>query len=180
MQSLQDHQSPEKNATECEMGCPIHSAMRPIRRWVAWLAAMVTATSIYSIPCEYDESFCGVWGCFPPLMALISLHLLWFIALAAVLHETYVRKRDYLFPAGLILTGISAIATSMVLGLDLRNWLIKSPSEYGIFWFNRLAYRAITFTDAPLVEGILIGLITIGLGSRSRTTKASDAASNGK
>ena len=57
--------------------------LRSQMSWLlAWLLSIVASVSIGLIPGNLiGESLCGVWGCFPPVQALASLHLLWLVAL---------------------------------------------------------------------------------------------------
>ena len=50
---------------------------RRMMTMVAYVAASGLALLVSLLPFESTESFCGPWGCFPPLQALAAIHLLW-------------------------------------------------------------------------------------------------------
>ena len=99
--------------------------------WIlAWFGAVVASVGIGLIPGDYTgESFCGVWGCFPPVQALASLHLLWLLAVAppavalARRRPGTVAKRA---GAAVLVSGLLAVACVVTTGLT--RWG-QSPSD---------------------------------------------------
>ena|GEM_PF-6361764 len=160
--------SPEA-VMECEKGCPIHATRGPLWALAGWLAAALATVFVAVIPYDPGESMCGVWGCFPPLTALVSLHLLWCVGLSA---SVWAMRRWFpmlLRPVGLFLLFAAIVATTVIIADDLSSWLSKTPDQFRQFWPKRVGYRLLTLTDVPLVQSMLVGVYCVIRGRGSRT-----------
>ena len=57
---------------------------------------------------DIGEGLCGVWGCFPPMQALVSMHLLWCLAATAIVHWLSTRNPGDIRLEGIILMLLSS------------------------------------------------------------------------
>ncbi|VTT99569.1 unnamed protein product [Gemmataceae bacterium] len=150
--------------------------------WIlAWFGAVVASVGIGLIPGDYTgESFCGVWGCFPPVQALASLHLLWLfvlvppaVALARRRPGTVARRVG----AAVLVFGLLAVACVVTTGLT--QWG-QSPTDprYAAHAVRRVGYSLATRTDVPAIQLGLTGLFVVFAARRrpGRNEGNSDAA----
>src|SRR5579883_3051244 len=103
---------------------------RTVMALAGWLAAALATVFVAVIPYDPGESMCGVWGCFPPLTALVSLHLLWCVGLSA---SVWAMRRWFpmlLRPVGLFLLFAAIVATTVIIADDLSSWLSKTPDQF--------------------------------------------------
>ncbi len=137
--------------------------------WLLWGFVLWGATQIHHLPWSESHSVCGVWGCGPPLPALISFHAIWLVVLAPLGYFSY----QVLSPKQLRQFGIVFMSggTLGVLGLgayQFFTWL-PSVSEFAKPYFlNRWAFVVITLTDVPVLELTLLGAICYVLGFKSK------------
>ena len=148
---------PAESANSCPRACPRHAARGALLAAAGWLAAAVAAVFVASIPYDPGESLCGVWGCLPPLPALVAMHLLWCVALGAVVWTVGRRFPTLLRPLGLVLLLAAFVASAGLVANDLIDWLHQMPAEYRQFWPQRIGYRVVTLTDVPLVQSLFVG-----------------------
>ena len=154
--------------TTCAGGCPRHAAMKPLLAAIAWLAAAVGSLFVAMIPFDDGESFCGVWGCYPPFPALVAMHLCWCVAFGAVVHAIKHWRAGFLRPAGFVLI-LAAVATAAtVVGNDLTLWLDQVSDRDRGFWPRRVAYTLATQTDLPFVPALAAGIACLMLASHSK------------
>jgi hypothetical protein len=133
---------------------------------VGWLLAAFAAVAVAFVPYDPGESLCGVWGCFPPLLALVSMHLLWCVALGAGVWAVGRWLPGLLRPVGVILVLATAVATGEYVARDVVHWLNGMPEGLRHDWPKRIAYRVLTLTDVPLVECLLVGAVCAVRGRR--------------
>lgn len=154
------------DAGRCSNGCRRHAAMKPLLVAVGWLAAAVGSLLVAALPLDSEESVCGIWGCFPPLQALAALHLLWCVAIGAMVCSIRKWRPVLLLPGGFFLFLVVVVTAAVVIGKDLHDWYDKVPSKYRVFWPKRIDYTLATLTDVPLVQSLLAALVCIYLGRR--------------
>jgi hypothetical protein len=144
--------------------------MKPLLAAVGWLGAALGSLLVAGIPYDFEESVCGVWGCFPPLQALAAMHLLWCVALGAVVSSICKWRPGLLLPLGVVLFIVAAASITAIVGIDLTQWL-KSTSEYTrAFWPKRIVYTLATLTDVPLVQSLLAALVCIYFGRQKKAS----------
>ena len=145
--------------------CRRHAARGPLLAAAGWLAAAVAALAVAAIPYDIGESMCGVWGCFPPVPALVAMHLFWCVVLAAGVHAVRGWRPGLLRPLGLVLILAAVAATALVVGTDLTRWL-ELPDRYRHHWPRRVGYILATKTDVPLVQSLAAGVACLILSRR--------------
>ncbi|QJW98889.1 hypothetical protein [Frigoriglobus tundricola] len=155
-------------ATECPRECRRHAARGPLWAAVGWLSAAFAAVLVAIIPYDPGESLCGPWGCFPPLLALVSMHLLWFVALGAGTWAVARWLPGLLRPLGFVLLLAGVVATGVLVTNDLAHWLSKMPDDIRQLWPKRIGYRLLTLSDVPLVQSILVGALCVVRGRGAR------------
>ncbi len=158
--------------------CRRHAARGPLLAAAGWLAAAVAALAVAAVPYEIGESMCGVWGCFPPVPALVAMHLFWCVALAAGVHTVSGWRPGLLRPLGVVLILAAVAATALVVGNDLTRWL-ELPDQYRHYWPRRFGYVLATTTDIPLVQSLVTGVACLTLARRPLKNELA-VSSNGR
>ena len=145
--------------------CRRHAARGPLLAAAGWLAAAVAALAVAAVPYDISEPLCGVWGCFPPVPALVAIHLFWCVVLAAGVHAVRAGRPGLLRPLGVVLM-LAAVATiAIVVGNDLTRWL-ELPDKYRSLWPRRVGYVLATSTDIPLLQSLAAGGVCLLLARR--------------
>ncbi len=153
---------------QCGIGCRRHAVGNSLFGVIGWLCAALAAVCVSMIPYDFGESVCGVWGCYPPLQALVALHLLWCVAFGATIWAARRFITKNLLPLGLVLGAGAALGIGITLAEDLPKWTAHLPDELHRLWPRRVAYILATRTDVPLVEALVAGAVCTALGRRSR------------
>jgi hypothetical protein len=166
MSNVERTDTPGAGAT-CSGTCHRHAARGPLLAAVGWLAAALAALSVSAVPFEIGESFCGVWGCFPPLPALAAMHLFWCVVFGAGVHALGGWRPVLLRPVGVVLVFAATAATVLIVGPELYRWL-GLPEPYRSFWARRVGYILATKTDAPLLQSLAAGIACLVLSRRRR------------
>jgi len=158
----------EDGAGSGSAACAFHRARQPVYIALAWLASAVGVLYLADIPYDFDESVCGVWGCFPPIQALAAMHLLWGILFGATIWAICRWRPVLLKPVGaaMLIAGLAGI--SFLVGIDLAQWLEWASSEYRHLWHKRVGYILAISTDRPVVQSLIAGIVCLVLGSKSR------------
>ncbi len=159
--------SVETIPTTCE-SCPRHRAGQALIGVVGWLIAAFAAVSVSIIPYDFEESICGVWGCFPPIQALVSIHLLWFVVLAAGFWGLRRACPRLVRPVGFIVAAFASVAISLMIADDLPHWLEYLPAGDRHVWPKRVGYLLATHTDVPMVQSWIAGISAVIVGRRVR------------
>jgi len=133
-----------------------------------WLTAALAAVLVATIPYDPGESLCGPWGCFPPVLALVSMHLLWFVALGAGTWAVARWLPGLLRPLGFVLLLTGVVATGVYVTNDLVQWLSRMSDDLRPFWPKRVGYRLLTLSDVPLVQSTLVGTLCVVRGRGAR------------
>lgn len=133
--------------------------------WVlAWFGAGVASVGVGLIPGDYTgESFCGVGGCFPPVQALASLHLLWLLVLAPpALAPARRRPGPVAERAGAVALVFGLLAIACVVTTGLTRWG-QAPSDprYSARAVRRAGYSLATRTDVPAIQLALTGTFVV-------------------
>lgn len=138
---------------------------------LAWVGCIAGSVGIGLIPGDHiGESLCGVWGCFPPIQALGSLHLLWLSALMP-LAVALARCRPGVVArrSGALLVVIGLLSVACVVGGGLTNWWYSpGDPEYLRFAIRRVGYSLATRTEVPAIQLIVTG-IAVMIAARRRS-----------
>jgi hypothetical protein len=138
---------------------------------VAWGLAAYGALSLSRIEGEFGHSLCGPWGCYPPLQALVAMHLLWVIGLLPFVGWGLMKARPHhLCLAGTLLFSAALLGIVVVAGRNVLAWLQTMPPDLQTYWPWRALYAVVTLSDVPLLQGLLAGAIcwSVGKGRERR------------
>jgi hypothetical protein len=147
--------------------------------WLAvWLVAAFGVLQIERIPGEYGHALCGVWGCYPPLQALLAMHLFWTVLLIPLLVWILCSwsPRGRWWAAMLFLT-TGLVGIGMVLFQKTVVWALSVPPEFRQYLLQRFIFSLLTLSDWPLLQLTIVGLIC--RLSVSRRRKRMDQSSPG-
>ncbi len=168
------NQDESTHSAETPAACRRHSAGRRLIGLAGWLVAAGGAVSVAFIPMNVGESLCGIWGCFPPLQALVALHLLWAVGFAAMVWTLVTEKPSALLPVGGFLV-LAAVATAaVILSRDVFYWFDHVPAEDHYHWPRRVGYTLATRIDLPILQLLAAGVVCIAVGRRSAPTPSLD------
>ena len=165
---------PEATATKCPE-CPVHAVFgrSPAGRAIfvaalaSWALAAFGALMIVEIPGEFGESLCGVWGCLPPMQALVAMHLFWLVLLVPPAALVGLRlPRLAAIRLGVLMVLVGTAAAAAVVGLDVARWLSAMEPELHGYAGRRALYSLATHTDAPMVQAVVAGVICWGIAWR--------------
>ena len=131
---------------------------------IIWGAVPLAVLSVHDSNALNQHTVCGVWGCGPPLNALVAVHVGWIAALWPPLFylpwrlKTTDETNKWLAIA-LITAGIAGIA-----GIVLWQWFVWLPraSEFAAehIW-QRCAFSVATAGDWPLAQLLAGGLVLL-------------------
>jgi hypothetical protein len=132
---------------------------------IGWGLAAYAALSLASLPGDFGESWCGVWGCLPPVQALAAMHLFWVVVLCPLVGWGLTKGRPHqLRRAGMLLFFAALAGIVVVVGRDLVVWLAAVTPAFRAYWARRALYTVVTLSDVPLLQGLLAGAICWGVG----------------
>lgn len=145
-------------------------ATRRLLWGLAWVGCIAGSIGIGLIPGDHiGESLCGVWGCFPPIQALGSLHLIWLSVIlppAVALARRWPRRVARRAGAALVVLGFLTVAS--VVGGGLANWWYSpSEPEFLRYAVRRAGYSLATRTDVPGVQLLATGM-AVAIAARRR------------
>jgi hypothetical protein len=156
----------------CPRACPRHAAGNALIGVALWLGAALASLMLAVVPYDPGEVLCGVWGCLPPLPALVAMHSLWFVALGGTVWAVGRWFPSTLRVFGLVLMLVALGTAATMVAPDLDRWLTGLPEEYQRFWLRRIAYRLATLSDVPIVQAAIVGLLCVTFG-KPRAAEAS-------
>jgi len=131
-----------------------------------WGAMTYGVLQLQNIPLDDDEALCGVWGCLPPLGALIAYHgfcLMLAVPPVWLLFQKCTPSKLAFAGKGftlLAILGMVAISTHEAL-----TWLGAVPAEYRQFFLRRVLFVIATNPEIPVIPLLLAGA-TCWSGSR--------------
>ena len=125
------------------------------------------------------ESLCGMWGCYPPIQTLASLHILWFLILMPLAYVFSSRFRGRIsrnIAWAVFVIGLAALAIIVVDGWC--DWYFEySDPDFKRYMPQRAIYSLANDTTHPAIQITLAGLLMI---VRTRFKhRISESASNG-
>ena len=145
-----------------------------------WAAALWGALRVTRLPGYWGHSICGLWGCGPPLQAIVGWHLAWVVVLAPLalgwgpLHSLpgYRLRR---FGMALAIGG-AALIVGVAIHERISWWPAVSPLQQSYYW-QRVGFVIATNVDLPMLQLVVFGLI---IDLRGRFVEAGPApASHG-
>ncbi len=149
------------------------SLVRSCAWWIAWGLILTGTLSIANLPGDWGHSVCGVWGCGPPLQALVACHASWLVVLVPVAiaapHMLPVRWVRRLAIIGLAIATASALVFA---AHDYFTWYAQASEWQRSYYFHRVGFSIFTTVETPVLEiaGIsavqLLGTLTQAHRSR--------------
>jgi hypothetical protein len=130
-----------------------------VLRAAVWAVLAFGALSIARLPGEDEGEFCGIWGCLPPLQALVAMHAFWAVAAAAVVDIALRHVRPpWLRALGILFTFAGLLPLTAIAVHGTVTWL------YATGWLWRHAARRVLYviamsTDAPFGQMAAAGMV---------------------
>lgn len=133
----------------------------PVYGLVLWAIATYGILQIQAIEGEITHDLCGVWGCYPPLQALIAWHgFLMMLALPLLTGMIYALQRTGLRRLGILLVVAALMGLGAIVVQELINWYPKVSEENQKYLLNRLLFVAVQ-RDIPLIQTFLSAIICL-------------------
>lgn len=136
---------------------------------LAWSGMAYGVLELRRIPGDYIHSFCGPWGCFPPLQAMAAMHGFWILAIvppAAWAIRT--RSPRVLRVLGTALIALAFIGIVGVLGWESWVWTHRFSAGWADYLPQRVAMAIATSADIPLLQTLGAGVV-LEVVARRRT-----------
>lgn len=128
---------------------------------IVWASALLAALSITNLPVNWGHSICGVWGCGPPLQALVGCHLAWLVVLGPLVElvtRSSPRPSDLRLHLGKLLCLIGAsLLLTVVVYQRVMWWPAVSEMQQNYFW-QRCGFIVVTSVDVPILPMMVVGL----------------------
>ena len=124
-----------------------------------WGTACLGVLRLQELTYDFGHGICGVWGCGPPVQALLACHGFWVVNLAALLWVNHAwfplpwerRLANVALVIGLL--GFAAVA-----GHTMFFWYPFVSDEVRPYVVRRFLFSIATLVDAPLVQLALVGI----------------------
>ena len=105
----------------------------------------------------------------PPLQALLALHGLWLLLMIPLviwaLRQWTAAKLYWL---GSLLTFLALVVLGVVITRDVVSWLPSVSEEDRRYLAQRVAYSLAIWTDVPVVQALIAGVVSMLVGRRRR------------
>ncbi len=155
------------------------SLWRTLLGIVVWGLILTATLSIANWPREWGHGVCGLWGCGPPLQALLACHLSWLVVLlplAVVLPSWLSWRQQRMLGVLVVMIGCAGLVGLVAYEFSTW-WLVASEWKRSFFW-RRVGFVIATDVDLPLIELILAGtcFLTKARSTRIRGTPSENAS----
>ncbi len=138
----------------------------------SWAAALLAVLSIANLPGSWGHAVCGVWGCGPPLQALVSCHAAWLLVLGPLVEmvtRSAPRPSDLRFQMGKVLLAVGAILVVVVAVHQRISWWPTVSEFHQQYFWNRCGFVIITSVDVPITPILILGAIFLWWGFPGQT-----------
>jgi hypothetical protein len=128
---------------------------------LTWAGLAYSILFVRLLPGDYVHSFCGPWGCLPPLQALAAMHGFWILVVvppaAWAIRACHSRA---LGAAGLSLITLAVVGIGLVFARESWLWThCHGVAAWGNYLPQRLFAAAITTTDVPVLQSLAAGIV---------------------
>ena len=126
----------------------------------AWGTGCLGMLQLQNLPYDFGHGICGVWGCGPPIQALLACHGFWAVNLATLLWigqqclPTIWRRRMANFALVAAIGGLVAVAVYQMLF-----WFPHVTADVRRYIVQRCLFSVAILVDAPLVQLAAFGLV---------------------
>ena len=118
-----------------------------------WGLALTATLSIANWPGDWGHSVCGIWGCGPPLQALVACHASWLVVLVPLatwmlrmLSVHWVKRVSLI---GLALVTMCGLA---IAGHEYLTWYVPASEFQRSYFLRRVGFVILTTVELPLFE----------------------------
>jgi hypothetical protein len=142
-----------------------------------WAGGLYAALLLEAVPGDFGHDWCGPWGCWPPIQALVALHLFWVVLFAPpIVWACRTCQPLTLRRLGGLLTTLGLLGVALVAAREAVTWYPHMPAEYRRYFGRRVVYALAMLTDLPVVQLIMAGAVCRVAARRKRRPAASAAA----
>ena len=121
---------------------------------------MIGVSSLSEIESEFDNKLCGVWGCSPPVAAVLSVHALWgmvFVPASLFVRFKFSKRIGRITGLTTILIALTALVAIVI--YEDFHWYTFVSLESRIYFGRRIALALFTQTDFPVIVLLLAGIL---------------------
>jgi hypothetical protein len=121
----------------------------------AWSAILVATLSIAQWPYDWGHAICGPWGCGPPMQALVSCHLSWFVVLVPaviLLQRSGQFSNQSLRRLGTTLCLASITVLISIVAFERLTWWPMIGESHRAYFWHRCGFEIATMVDVPTLQ----------------------------
>lgn len=135
---------------------------------LTWGAAMAGVLQLRHLSGSWSHLICGPWGCGPPLEAVLTCHLVWFL----LLMPAVLGIASYLDPAavrtcGGIATGLGIMGLIGVAIWVGVSWLPQVSALDHKYVLQKYAFTVACLVDVPIVQFTVCGGFLLACAQRA-------------
>ena len=142
-----------------------------------WGVACLAALQLQELPYDFGHGICGVWGCGPPVQALLACHGFWAVNLATLLWFNH-RWLPPNWERGLanLALGIAVVGLIGVAAYQMAFWFPHVSADTRRYVVQRYLFSIAILVDAPLVQLAAFGIAGRWLGGKREVSLAAPDA----
>ena len=144
---------------------------------IAWGITLTGTLSIANLPGDWGNSVCGVWGCGPPLQALVACHASWLVVLVPMAVIASRSLTAQWVHRGAIIGLAIATTGALVFALhEYFTWYAEASEWQRSYYAHRVGFSILTTVETPVFE--IAGVSAFQLaGSMRRVRRSQETVS---
>ncbi|TWT57023.1 hypothetical protein KOR42_03800 [Thalassoglobus neptunius] len=124
-----------------------------------WGLAALSAVSFRDRTTELDHQLCGVWGCSPPVAAVVSCHLVWgLILLPLAIYVCANFSIRIVRITGMTTVCVACCAILVLVVYEYFHWYTFVQPASRVYFGRRIALSLFSQIDFPIIPLLLMGL----------------------
>lgn len=120
---------------------------------VFWGLGLSATLSIANRQGDWGHSVCGVWGCGPPLQALVACHVSWLVVLSPIMAGirgyASAQTARRVAASGIIVALLGALGFVLY---EYWTWYVPASEWLRSFFWRRVGFVILTTVEVPLLE----------------------------
>lgn len=140
--------------------------------WGVLLIGLLNAEPVVARLIDSNHDICGLWGCGPPVSALIVWHsFIAAIGIPAVVGLA-IAKPQWAQTSGRWMLGLTLLLIGLFVLINTGLWYESASSAARQFLVRRVLFATVAFVDAPVLPLIATAVVWWQMGRRRSATNA--------